>query len=191
MFFDIREEVEHILSFDDYFDWYSTAGLPFEPEILGDLLPEGKVHSYEMASDSGGYRISDESDLIVVGVTIIRHGNELSCLLLAGENPPRFPDEIAKFATQGTRPTGKEGIKPCGSLSSDDRYFEGHEGFSKVLIMTRYNIRNKTHDVRYVNLDFGSGFTVFTDDMTVFRDVAPENPNGDVPLIVKTVDGLA
>lgn len=169
--FDLRQEREHFLRLEDYFEWYTSDNkTPGEPEILIDVLQEGVVYSYDVVGDIGDYTISTEgSRLAIVGVSLIRHKNELSIILLSGENPPYPPDsEIPFFQFAKTRPKGKEGLSSDNSFSIKDRYMEGMLGYVKVLLLTRFNLANKLHDVRYLNIDVGNGFMVNSDDQQIF-----------------------
>ena len=169
--FDLRQEQEHFLRLEDYFEWYtSDQKIPADPKILIDVLPEGVVYSYDMVGDTGAFTISTEgSRLAIVGVSLVRHEHELSIILLSGENPPYPPDsEVSFIERPNSRPKGKEGLSADESLSIKDRYMEGMTGFVKVLLLTRFNLVSKRHDVRYLNIDTGPGFMVLTDDPKIF-----------------------
>ena len=172
--FDLRQEREHLLRLHDYFDWYTKdQGIPDDPKILIDIIEEGIIHSYDVAGDTGEYAISAEgSRLAIAGLSMIRHENELSVILLAGESPPYPPDNdisTISYSTNG-RAKGHEGISPAQDLSIEDRYISGMQGFSKVILLTRFDLVTKKHDVRYLNIDVGPGYTVFTDDIEVLKE---------------------
>jgi Meiotically Up-regulated Gene 113 (MUG113) protein len=172
MFFDLREEREHLLSVDDYFLWYETADMPQDPRILEDIIADGTIYSYEMVTGTGSLRIAGESEQVLAGVSFVRHEYELSCLLLAGEKPPLRSDQDILDSQSMFSEAGRDGVRPHPSLMVQDRYLDGYSGHAKVIVLTRFNLRTGMHDVRYVNLDIGSGFDVLTDDALVFRDPA-------------------
>jgi hypothetical protein len=174
MFFDLCNEIEHLLSINDYFRWYEKGDIPKDPQILGDLMTEGVIYSYEMISDESSLRISGDSQQVFAGVSFVRHEHELSCLLLAGENPPLTSDEEVLKMLQENLPPSRKGLAPNPRWTTKDRYLDGYPKFAKVIVLTRIDLRAGKHDVRYVNLDNGSWFTVFTDDSSVFRDLPPE-----------------
>ena len=70
MLFDLRQECEHLLRLQDYFDWYtSEQGIPDDPGLLIDVLPEGEIYSYDMVEDTGEYTMTTEgSKLAILGV---------------------------------------------------------------------------------------------------------------------------
>jgi hypothetical protein len=180
--FDIRQEREHLLRLHDYFNWYTAEHkIPNDPKILVDIMEEGLIYSFDLAGDTGEFAISTEgSNLAIAGVSLIRHENELSVILLAGENPPNPPDsEIAnpkEFKNKTPFP-GHENIAPNPDLSIQDRYLDGMAGFSKILILTRFNLEAKKHDVRYVYQDIGYSYFVFTDDRESCAELTKEDQN--------------
>jgi T5orf172 domain len=165
--FDVRAEIEHLLSAAEYFDWYSANNMPKAPAILLDVLQEGVVYSYDMAGDASGFHLSrGESKLVIAGVSLVLHGHELSCMLVAGEDPPNPPDaEIAELSNANSAPfRGHEGVTPDPVLGVGDRYLDTFPGFARVILLTRLDLRAQTHDVRYLMLDYGNNYRVATDD---------------------------
>ena len=108
--FDLREEVEHLLSIDDYFNWYDKGEIPRCPGMLADIMKEGVIYSYDMISDKNSFRISGQSQQVFAGVSFVRHELELSCIFLAGENPPLISDKKIKKVAKGKGIGGREGI---------------------------------------------------------------------------------
>jgi len=115
--FDIRREREHLLRSDDFFEWYTASEMPDDPGILFHALEEGCIYSYDLTVDDASLRLSTAgSELLVVGVSLIRRGSELSTILVAGENPPNPTDEEVEEKLQRlleAMPTeGHEGVGP-------------------------------------------------------------------------------
>ncbi|MEQ8694278.1 MAG: GIY-YIG nuclease family protein [Gammaproteobacteria bacterium] len=169
--FDLREEREHLLQVDDYFDWYSRENLPRDPRLLMDSMEDGIVYSFDMASDASGYRIqTEESAIVLAGIALVRHANELSCLLVAGENPPHPPDkEILERLedTSGYTPRiGRESIVPDPVFTVKSRYLDGFPEHARVLMLTRFDLEASNYNVRYINLDTGPSYSVMTDDLS-------------------------
>lgn len=174
--FGLRPEREHLLHSDDYFRWYAANTLIHVPSILIDAMHEGVTYSYDMANDSGGYRITlKRRVLIVAGVSLIRHGHELSCILVAGENPARPSDKEAQAmdAADGSY-FGREQIAADSASSEydvDDRYLEGSPEFCRVIVLMQFDLKANKYGTRYVNVDLGKSYSVYTDDPDVPRDV--------------------
>jgi hypothetical protein len=173
--FELRKEKEHLLRLHDYYEWYTGENnLPEDPQLLTEVMEENKIYSYDLTGDTGEFAISNEgSTIAIAGVSMIRHDNELSIILLSGENPPNPPDEkITSEVLEGAELfRGHENIKPDSDLSIKDRYLDGYNGFSKVLILTRLNLIRKKHDVRYINIDCGKSYSVITDDPEAYSEL--------------------
>lgn len=172
LLFGLRQEREHLLDAREYFDWYSSNDLPRDPSLLIDVMEEGVVYSFDLSSANSGYRVTGENSMFVMaGASFVRHQDELSCVLVAGEQPPLHSDEeAASMLDSGGAvaiPKGKEGIEPDPTLSIEDRYLEAYPGFSRVIVLTRFDLVARKHDVRYFALDIGPAFNILTDDATI------------------------
>ena len=161
--FDLRPENEHLLAFGHYLDWYTAGNFPEEPGALVDIMEEGTIYSYDfvLALDQPFLK-ADASDLAVAGIALIRHQDELSALVLAGERPPVDP-----YSAEGTPYPGRESLGPAPSLTASDRLLEGTSDFSRVILATRFNLSSRWSDARYVMVDRGSSYQVATDDLEV------------------------
>ncbi len=165
--FGLREEREHLLDLTDYFEWYERAEVPQDPTVLIDVMTEGCVYSYDMTSQSQGYRLQGLlSEFVIAGISLARHRDELTCFLLAGENPPEHSDGVATKLWEQVQfqPEGKDRIEPNPELSTKDRYLTGHPTFVKVIALLRIDLRSSGYDVRYVLEDVGQSYFVTTDD---------------------------
>src|SRR5439155_10224247 len=81
--FDLREEREHLLRLHEYIDWYTAGSFPDNPRVLTDILPEGIAYTYNMVSPLEDFAIETiDSKLRVLGVAMIRHGQELSAMIV-------------------------------------------------------------------------------------------------------------
>lgn len=169
--FDTIPEVEHLLTIDDYFKWYEGEKWRFEPKVLVDVLRENIIYSYNFAYTPSGFKLStDTSELMIAGISFVRHGHELSCFLIAGENPPNPPDDKVcptQIADSFVFP-GKENIEPAVELGVKDRYLDEFPGFARVIMLTRLDLRANTHDVRYILCDFGNGYHPYSDDFYIY-----------------------
>ena len=170
LIFDLRQEIEHLVIMEDYFNWLNDPSFAFEPADLLRILRHGKIYSYEVPASKSGFRIGGESQKVIAGISLVRNRDELSCLMLAGENPPFFPDgaHLDDYGSRIVSP-GREEIVPDDTLSVEDRYLDGFPGFAKTIVMTRVNLAAGTHDVRYVCLDEGPMFSVLTDDRSAVQ----------------------
>ncbi len=168
--FDLREEREHLLRLHEYIDWYTAGSFPDNPVVLTDILPEGIVYAYNMVSPLEDFAIETvDSKLRVLGAAFVRHGSELSAMIVAGETPP-FPsdDELINSFINVRCASGKEGIRAHPSYSVKDRYVAELPGHARVIMLARFDLIYSRYDVRYVNLDVGASYMVLTDDRMIF-----------------------
>lgn len=68
-FFDLRDEIEHLLSISDYFSWYEKGDIPRNQRILEDLMTEGVIYSYDLISNERSLRITSDSQQVFAGVS--------------------------------------------------------------------------------------------------------------------------
>lgn len=167
MIFDLRYEKEHLLGVSDFFDWYSSAAtgkLVLDPGLLKDVMLDDVIYSYDLIGMPSEFWLSTpDSKLAILGVSMIRHKDELSLILSAGENPPCG----GEFKLGAPTP-GKEAVTPDPLLSSEDRLVPGLPEYSHVMCLTRVYLDTRRYDVRYVLRDTGKSFVVLTDDRVGF-----------------------
>ena len=169
LIFDLHEEREHLLRLRDFIEWFTSDVALDEPGILSNIIQEGVIYSYNMVAprEDFGLRTS-ESELVLVGVTLVRHKQELSMIALCGESP-EFPGTDGFPDMDEYQPMlGKETLETDPELSADDRYVKELPGYSKVIALVRFDLRARRYYVRYLNRDIGASYLTATDDPTIF-----------------------
>lgn len=164
--FRLRSEHEHLLRYSEYLDWYTASSFPEEPRSLIDIMDEGVSYSYDFVLDDDEPRLAaEEASLVVAGISMIRHADEVAVLALAGETPPISVEGLE----DGEPMAGKEELGPAEGLNEDDRLLDGMPECSRVLLATRFDLSNRLNDVRYVLRDRGKSYSVATDDFEMLR----------------------
>jgi hypothetical protein len=94
-------------------------------------------------------------------------------MLVAGESPPDPPDADLADLDVDSQPSskGRENLRASPKLGIADRYLDEFPGFGRVILLTRFDLAAKKHDVRYINIDLGRSYRVLTDDLPVFDEV--------------------
>jgi hypothetical protein len=161
--FDLRNEREHLLRLYEYLDWYTGGNFPAKPAVLTDILPEGVVYSYNLVGPEDFTLNTPDSVMALLGVSFVRHSNELSAMLIAGESPAFLPDDelasgLSELHSRDNR------VEPDKSLLITDRYLPDLPGYARVILLTRFDIQANQFDVRYLHLDTGPAYLVLTDD---------------------------
>lgn len=166
MAFDIREEREHLLHLDDYIDWYTGQTFPNDHRILIDVCEEGINYTYNMVEPTQSYRVQvDGADLVIIGISMVRHSAELSLFAVVGESPPHPSNaELTHYEMGETVVPERAGIIPDSSLDFSARYLPEAPGFGRVIALGRFDLTARSFDVRYINVDVGPSYMVFTDD---------------------------
>jgi hypothetical protein len=170
--FDLRREEEHLLRAYDFFNWYtSSAGaLVEDPGLLKNVMQDGIVYSYDLIGMPGDFWLStDDSTVAILGVSLIRHKDELSVMLDTGENPPHPSD--TEILNDVVAPPGKEKLVPDSTLRPADRLVSGLPEYARVVLLTRIYLDSRCYDVRYVLRDLGKSYEVLTDDLVALRDL--------------------
>jgi hypothetical protein len=183
MVFDLRQESEHLLRLYEYFNWYTAEGGPFakNPGALKDIMTDGLIYSYDTIGAADDFKLrAGDSDVVILGVSLIRHDEELSVIVSAGERPPYPSDAEVKEALEHTwtAPRGKETLRPHPSLTVADRYLPDFQGYAQVLMLSRIDLDARQYDARYINMDVGPSYWVATDDVDGLRSI-PRAP-GDL-----------
>jgi T5orf172 domain len=178
LIFDLRQESEHLLRLYEYFNWYTTEGGPFakNPGALKAIMADGLIYSYDTIGAADDFKLrAGDSDVLILGVSLIRHAEELSVIVSAAERPPYPSDAEIKQALEHPKyPRGKETMRPHPSLTIADRYVPGFRGYAQVLMLSRITLDARKYDARYVSMDLGSGYRVATDDPDGLQEFARE-----------------
>src|SRR5262249_10350953 len=84
--FGLLREVDHLFLLSDFFDFATGADAPLDPITVASSLPEGVIHSYNAIGDlkNLAFLHADGRSFVVGGVILVRHGSELSYLLIGG-----------------------------------------------------------------------------------------------------------
>lgn len=171
--FALRNEMEHLLKLEDFLSWTESHDDSKSLLEVAFKMKEGVVHSYNFLPNRQYLDGAQERETIVAGVSIIRHGAEVSLVLLVGENPPISGDQIdikLDFKT-----AGKENLEPDPDLTEEDRLLEGYPDHGKILLLTRVDLAAGTYDVRYLLRDHGNRYGISTDDRDGFGNFPNEH----------------
>lgn len=156
--FGLREEREHMLCADDFFLWYRDREQLPEPDFLLTAMQEGVAYTYNMTPSGQRYLIQgDACNFVIAGVALARHEEEISCILLAGEDNPVIKDEEAQ-AINGTPEWKRRGYDTPGPgelRPMTARYLPGYPEFARVFLMLRFDAVLGRNNARTVASDCG------------------------------------
>ncbi len=171
--FALRKELEYLLKLEDFLSWskdQSDTTCLLEAALK---MEDGVIHSFDFLPNAQSLDASKSKEMVVAGVSLVRHGTEVSLVFLVGENPPIDVTDT-KIKPDYMTP-GKEKLQPDPDLTKEDRFLEGYAEHGKILLLTRVDLASKTYDVRYLLKDLGNSYAIFTDDHDGFGDFPKEH----------------
>jgi len=171
--FRIRREVDHLFSLEDFLAIITSPDFDATIEEASGILEEGLVYSYSNIDQMDSLTIAGDKEYAVAGFAFVRHGAELSILMVAGERADLKEQSgvlsQADFKTLWV-PAGKERIKSAPELVREAVPLLDHPDFWKLIAATRLDLNNRTMQVRYMLHDCGDYFSTMTDDPVAFLD---------------------
>lgn len=174
-------EHEFLLHLDDFLRWYgNNRKVCFDRGVLKIAMREGEVYSFNMVNGPCLVTIPIEgATLVVGGVSLVRHGDQITCVVLLGENPPAIEDNdipaAGKNLFEGVAIL-EEDKKPLfqwldNTHSVEDRYLNEFPGYARVHLLQRFDLRSWSNECWYLARDNGHSFDVFTNDRDVLCDL--------------------
>lgn len=176
-FFRLRDEIDHLMSFVEFLDYFTSETPSEDTKDAIKYLDEGVIYSYNGINDPDEitFSIDNGSEFGVAGVSLVRYQSEINVFLIAGEKADLTAKskEIKNIAGKPT--PGKENLKP-----SDDRVREAvpllnKSNFWKTIVLSRFDLEDMTQNARYILMDCGDSFMTITDDVEPFLDHATGN----------------
>jgi hypothetical protein len=169
--FRLLREVDHLLSFVEFLDYATSSEAPDGvTDVLG-IMEDRVIYSYNVLNDPGDitFSISSGNEYGIGGAALVRHGAEVSILLLAGQKADlNEQTRLLREAKWSSPPPGREWIKPDEDRVREAVPLLGNQNFWQTTVLARLDLEDMTLDVRYVMPDCGNAFMVETDDMSAF-----------------------
>lgn len=168
--FCIRDEKDFIFSFDDFID-FVTSGVVDENKIdLNSTMEEGKIYSFNSIDATSQINFSDSSgeNYEFSSVSLVRFGEEVSMILLAGQDcdlSAKTKEINEKFggSTPLMRHRAHLRIDETRELRAEPLF--KNSNLWKTVVLVRFDNRSKTIDARYVLHDWGQRYHIISDDI--------------------------
>jgi hypothetical protein len=175
-YFELFEEVEHMFSLFDFFDFVTSENCSGSIDYFTENVEEELIYSYNILNDVKDITFSttDSKVYVIGGVSFVKRGNEVFMLLVAGEIgdtkelTKRIPDIYS-----GT--TTKSYIKHADDRKKEAVGLFDRDDVWKVNVYVRIDLESKTIDSRYVQKDTGIGFSTITDDYGMLKISIQDN----------------
>jgi len=171
-YFKIRPEQDYCISFSDFLDYATSPECPTDMNISTNAFDEGVIYSFNITNNLTDITFStiNGAEYGIGGFTIIRHGQELSVLLLAGEkiDTNKKTKELSSLKTQAC--SNRKKIVPTQDRKKEAVPLLGDPGFWQSIVLARFDSETRTQEVRYILKDIGDSFIVTTDDPSIYLD---------------------
>lgn len=174
--FKLYPEIDHLFSSLEFLDYVTSPDAPTDIREVLHCLEDSVIYSYNVINSPGDmtFSIAGGTEYGIGGSALIRHGKEITALLLAGQKTDlsKRTREIRKAVISDIFP-GKESIKPAEDRIREAVPLLGNKEFWQTLVLIRIDLETMTFDVRYVLTDWGDSFDIQTDDTSIFRSEVP------------------
>ncbi|MES2037210.1 MAG: GIY-YIG nuclease family protein [Pseudomonadota bacterium] len=165
---ELREEKDHLFSFDDFIDYVTSDSLDELDDNIKKHTENKKIYSYNSTSNPLDLEFSTNNGEIYgfSSVSLVRFDNEVSMVLLAGQICDlQVQTEKIKSDFADMHPiSSRAHITPDKTRSLRAEPLIEGSNLWKTVVLVRFDLDKKTIDVRYVYHDCGQTFRGKTDD---------------------------
>lgn len=177
--FNLLPEKDHLFSYGDYIDFITSQDFNCDPASCMDLYQEGVIYSYNSLDNPTDlvFSMMDNIPFGVRGVSFVRHQDELSILLLGGQEPPNAMEWLYQNSARhgGQFSAGREDIAKNSRYTEQDALLEDYPNLCRILCMMRVRLTDSTMGVAYVYKDIGNSYSIKTNDPNVTESVEGED----------------
>jgi len=163
--FRMLPEKDHQFSGLDFLDFVTGPDVPAEPLLETFRMKEGEVYNYNRsdAPDDILFKTEEGEEFGFAGASMVRRGDEVSVLMLGGIKED--------MATAGDQLEGLDqhrqkirDITPAPNRVRQAEPLDGAPGLWKHVAMMRFNIKERTLQIRYIYKDIGDSYLGWMDD---------------------------
>jgi hypothetical protein len=161
-FFRLLPEIDYLFSIEDFVD-FSTQPTTRDASLAdAKNLKEGVIYNYSAYDDPTilSFQMNDGIEYILASVSMLRRGPELTVLVTAGEKGQR--EQLNRICLWDSVKYSE--VVPDESLPDEPIMLKGAPDFVKAYAACRFDLDAMTVQVRYLMLDAGRFFEVYTDD---------------------------
>lgn len=176
--FILHQEKNHLFSFADFLNWYTSEDTNFDPTKALETLSPGVIYSFDTLNDPADllYGLDCGSEVGIAGFAMVRFDTEVSVLCVAGEteNLGNKTEELLKKISDSQIAPSRKDIIPDPSLSVEAVPLKSKLPLWRLIALTRFDLNDMSQSVRYVCHDAGTSFMITTDDANTFLNMKGE-----------------
>lgn len=170
----LRPEKDHLFSFNSFIDYVTSNDAEESSKLIGKLTENGVIYTYNSIDNPTDleFSTSDDKKFGFSSVSLVRYGEEVSMILLAGQvcDLELESEKVrAKFA-KVTSLNHRSHITPNEDLPLHAAPLVEGSNLWKTVVLVRFDLKRQTMDARYVYQDWGRSFNGVTDDRDSFID---------------------
>jgi hypothetical protein len=173
-YFRLREEADHLVDIPRFFDYVTGSAAPSIALELASTIEDGVIYNFNATDPFHqlSFRGTENDDFVVSGATMVRHGHELSMVVLLGQiaDLAERTRDLVHHSEMTVAP-GKEGLRPHEDFTRRAEPLLGSENHWRCLVMLRFDLESETRDAAYVSFDCGDVYQTTTDDISTFDGV--------------------
>lgn len=167
--FELRQERDHLFSFQSFIDWVTGGEIESDDLGLVDVLEEGVIYSFNSVDSPSSlcFSTSDGKEFGFASMSCIRFGGEVSLILLAGQKADLdVESEAVRKSLEGYEAfSHRPHIQPSDTLAPRAEPLIEGQDLWKTIVLLRFDTESKTIDARYVFKDCGQSYQGHTDDL--------------------------
>lgn len=161
-------ETDYLISLTDFLDYVTSSDGPTPNLDAAASVKPGNIINVNSLDPPGALLLSadDGHSFSVLGASYVRRGDELSMLMVVGE---QFPDdELKELKDHATEPYLPMQHKPDMPLlnTQDSRivFVDAERHLVRDLVLCRFDLKAKQLDARCLMRDMDNRYAVVTDD---------------------------
>lgn len=185
------QEIDHLFSVADYFDYLTTADIP--KFNLSDLkgIPEGRTYHFTQNGSIHDftYMTAEGREFVISGCSMVRRGNSLHWYVLGGEvlseaewrdrSENEMEIETERIAAE-KRPFLSESMKERGDHIGAPVPLQGTKTAIRTVIAGETDLTTSKHVARCYMSETENSFILFCDDPDVFSNIQDRSEREEV-----------
>ena len=161
--FFLLDEEDFLIDFIDFIDYATSKDCPNKIEESLKLFDEDRIYNFTVTNNPPDIDFSlldNKIKYAIGGVSMIKRGDEVSMILLAGE---KNSDLSLPPLKETKRIPGKSRLEYSPDRVQEKVRFWDDEGYWKTIILLRFDVLTMELDAKFINKDMGNSFSVLTD----------------------------
>ncbi|MFP9112415.1 GIY-YIG nuclease family protein [Flavobacterium sp. RHBU_3] len=172
IYFELIEEENYLISFFDFIDFITSKDFEEDKKLIDESITNEIIYNFNVGDDLEKikFKSGDGQEFVIAGVSIIRRGNEITMLMIAGRK--KNGDDILDKKDLEFR----SNIPGRARLTADFKervqeeeydyiYLDKDEKYIKSVVACRVDLETMTIDARYIAEETSLAYGLITDEI--------------------------